>query len=137
MMITSYQRPIDRPSKIYCRACGTYVVEKGSPKWPPDNLSKWYHGMCLDEGRGPIGSMVYVFDDNCPQLPVLLPWKVAKPHCGDDACEGFCDDPLCLPRTPTQTPNQVLAKNGVHPVWKVAAVVLALSNAALALKVLI
>ena len=91
-----YERPIDRPSVLFCRVCRaavsltcewTHLLNGQRVVGPvPANTANYRHGVC-----GALGSMVWIATN-----PTPLP-ESAPPHCGNKDCTGFCADPLCLP----------------------------------------
>lgn len=106
-------RPDDRPYKIFCRTCETYTSSKFLEKtifdyrakkkvyfrWPPKDLRDnerdggFYCKVC-----GNNCGFVYEFKGD-EKSSVGEIKKISKPipHCGNEKCEGYCDDPLCLP----------------------------------------
>lgn len=81
-----YDRPLDRPVRLWCRSCETWRKLEGVHK---GSISSY---CCSDCGTP--GTMIWKWGEDLPdhKKPERKP-----PHCGNPTCEGFCTDPLCLP----------------------------------------
>lgn len=96
MITESYEKPIDRPSVIWCRTCAKYKdhkpkTTKDGNKWPPANLKTW----CCNECCSLEGCMVYQYEvpDPPPEIKIE-PWK---PKCENPSCDGTCNNVACMP----------------------------------------
>lgn len=120
-MGNGYKRPLDRPSKIYCKTCGSwrpmnhYTTTSGH-QWPPDDLTGFHHKGC------PTNSMIYVWDDVLPVIPSRLS-SVSTPVCGDPQCDGTCTNLQCLP---SAAPKPLVKSVTSPPLWVRLAIGIAL-----------
>lgn len=94
-MPRSQIRPSDRPCKIWCRVCCTYVSDEnwrthGDNKPTSKALNLQYAWHCDVQG-----SMEFVFN----KYPGVLP------ACGDPECLGTCGNPDCHPREDPPLPR--------------------------------
>jgi hypothetical protein len=99
-IMESQQRPTDRPSKLWCRACDREdrdytMLVNGVRVRLPNDVSTVTCGKCKC-----FGSLVwrYSLGQSDPTYRAPAAVKPAwKPHCGDPACTGLCTDPECIP----------------------------------------
>lgn len=109
-MLESYERPIDRPSTVWCGVCNavnttkfTSISKENIPT--PMNLRRFQH-TC-----GALGSLKFRYTGEISEpIPTSNGWcnaTVVKPtpHCGNIGCDGSCLDPLCVPPPPTPPSN--------------------------------
>lgn len=105
-------RPDDRPYKIFCRTCENYISAKFLQKhswnekagrtvgyrWPPKDFRDNEDGGFPCNVCGNDSGFVYEFKgDKKPSVGEIKKVSKPTPHCGNEKCEGYCDDPLCLP----------------------------------------
>ena len=102
-MKESYERPLDRPATIWCRACLNKInlIAPKCSEWPPKNLRTWTHNYY----KCPAGSMVWRYSEDV--VVAKEPPKPAVALCGSAACDGTCDNLLC---------TGVPIKNPIQPV---------------------
>lgn len=81
-----YDRPLDRPAKLWCRSCETWRKL--------DGVYKGSVSSCCCSDCSVAGTMVWKWGEDLSDYrkPGRKP-----PHCGNPTCEGFCADPLCMP----------------------------------------
>lgn len=106
-------RPDDRPYKIFCRTCETYTSPKflsnrywdrGARRevyfrWPPKDFrdNEKDGGFCCKVCGNNCGFVYEFKGDEKPSVGEIKKVSKPTPHCGNEKCEGYCDDPLCLP----------------------------------------